>query len=300
MLPKDWSFENLAPPINASTLDASLAEVGHLADHEAVQALRLLLQRGWLRQVVEWRLTEVIVARLLLNDHGWLVKEPESATLVMLNGNTSAAERFLRWEHQQDPSYVKARHFGVVPYGRSLSQGLLSEYRLKDENRALVRYGRQKHGDITVPFLTLLMPHGPLKLSDMKELYTKPRSWLLSFVGSTYRPGEPDMPLSYERYPIMKRLMELEVKYEREGVAAFSSEQLRRSVESLRNVSGLRSKEALVIAPMSKFPTSTGLNDAMSFRATSMRLKRPQYFRSKFKIDQCVNPALTLPSWRCT
>jgi hypothetical protein len=86
--------------------------------------------------------------------------------------------------------------------------------------------------------------------------------------------------LSYERYPVMKRLMELEVKYEREGVTAFASEQLRHSVKGLSNVSGLRSQDAnLVVAPLTTFPTSTGLNDAMRFKANSMRLERPKFLR---------------------
>jgi hypothetical protein len=185
MLPKNWSFGHLAPAMEAADLDRVVANLGGAVDRGAVQALQMLLQQGWLRQVREWHLTEVFAARVLLNDHGWLVRQPDNASLVMLNGNTSSAERFLRWEQQQDSAHIKPRHFGVVPYGRSLSQGLLSEYRLKDANRSLVRYGRQKPGDVTVPFLTQVMPHGPRKLSDMSELYNKPRSWMLSFVGSS-------------------------------------------------------------------------------------------------------------------
>eukprot|EP00045_Choanoeca_perplexa_P011264 m.118593 g.118593 ORF g.118593 m.118593 type:complete len:194 (-) comp15569_c0_seq6:546-1127(-) len=125
------------------------------------------------------------------------------------------------------------------------------------------------------------MPHGDSKLSDISQLYTKPRSWLLSFVGSTHRPSEPSMPLSFERYPILKRLMEAELRYEKEGVAAFTSERLQDNIQGLHKVAGLRSREALFVAPMSTFPASTGINDAMRYTTNTTKLERVKYTRER-------------------
>lgn len=275
MVAKNWSFERLVPAFEESSLDRAIDDVGSLADEAAITAVHHLVALGWLRQVREWQLTEIFAARTVLNDHGWCSTDPSLATLVMLNGNTTATCRYLEWERQQ--SNPQAKLFGVVPYGRSLTQALLSEYRLNVDHRSLVRYGRQKHGDVTVPYLTQLMPHGSRTLSSLSIVYDKPRAWLLSFVGSAYRPSEPAMTLSYERYPVLLGLMRLEVKYEREGVAAFKSARLRANVAKLSQVKGLLSRKGLFIAPMTRFPKETGLNDVNKHIAKRTRLLRRRY-----------------------
>eukprot|EP00730_Choanoeca_flexa_P004608 TRINITY_DN11746_c0_g1_i1.p1 TRINITY_DN11746_c0_g1~~TRINITY_DN11746_c0_g1_i1.p1 ORF type:complete len:145 (+),score=16.83 TRINITY_DN11746_c0_g1_i1:698-1132(+) len=100
-----------------------------------------------------------------------------------------------------------------------------------------------------------LMPHGNLKLSGSSDLSTGQRSWLLSFVGSAYRPNEPEAYLTIERYSVVKRLLETAVGYEKDGSMALKSARLRQCVEQLHNVNkGLQVDDGFFIAPITRIP----------------------------------------------
>eukprot|EP00045_Choanoeca_perplexa_P017123 m.242783 g.242783 ORF g.242783 m.242783 type:complete len:567 (+) comp17455_c1_seq73:2514-4214(+) len=276
MFDKPIAMPSVFPVVanSAATLKQAQADVGHITDSGSWQALSTLLSRGWFRQAREWQLSELVTGRLLRNDRGWLVQEPEQATLVLINGNTTGARHYLQWERDQAFVPRTQRHFGVVPYARSLTQALLSEYRLDDDNRALLRYGRLHDGDINLPMLSPIMPHGYQRLSDLDELYNKPRRWLLSFVGSAYRPTEPKAALSIERYQVVKKLVELEIAYAQQGSASFVSAQLKQCISMMPQ----KQQSSLFAAPMTTFPEASGLNTVSDRVVAALsRLERAAY-----------------------
>eukprot|EP00045_Choanoeca_perplexa_P010409 m.105022 g.105022 ORF g.105022 m.105022 type:complete len:555 (-) comp15269_c0_seq1:2095-3759(-) len=282
MLNRTWSWRRLVPVANMSHADWTHIKqtTSSLVDAGAWEAVSELHARGWLRAALFWQLTEVFIARLMQNDHGWLVRSPDEASLVMLNGNSKGAQDYLAWERAKGLPLHAKRHFGVNPYARPSSFESQSEYRVDSVNRSSIKCGRIKHGDVAVPMLTPLMPSGVARLSDFDKLYTKERAWLLSFVGSAYRPGEPGAYLSYERYPVVSKLMRLALAYEQQGVLAFESEALRTCTAKLPGVAGLRAKESLFIAPTTAL--AEGDHDAMlsRFRTNNLTIARVRYTKT--------------------
>eukprot|EP00730_Choanoeca_flexa_P018189 TRINITY_DN8833_c0_g1_i9.p1 TRINITY_DN8833_c0_g1~~TRINITY_DN8833_c0_g1_i9.p1 ORF type:complete len:532 (+),score=56.18 TRINITY_DN8833_c0_g1_i9:35-1630(+) len=269
------SHPKTAFAVGSASLELAKASVGHIVDQGSFAALQQLMDMKWFRQSKEWHLGRLFLARMLLNDHHWLKDDPSLASLVCIMGNSTGARRYL------DVHGVSAQnrlHFGVVPYARSLTQALLSEYRLNSSiHRSLIRYGRLRSDDISVPMLSSLMPHGPQQLGDIAAIYSKDRPWLLSFVGAAYRPGEPKMPLSAERYPIVKGLMQLQIAFQDLGYAAFAHEQTQTCMQALSTEPNLRSAEAFFIAPMTKMPQESNISTFRMLQARSDIRFRAKY-----------------------
>jgi hypothetical protein len=190
-----------------------------IIDPGAVAAYSQVVRRQWAHVTMEYQLTLFALARLLRPPAVHLAHSPLEGTLVMLNGATPAALEFLR----EEPGLLRAahatsphrwRHFGVVPYGRSLAQALLSEYQLpQDPNRSIVRYARLHDGDLGVPNLSRFTPSGPAGWSTVEALFEGAhRRILVSFVGSAYRPGEPESFLTLARLNPIRNLMRWQAK----------------------------------------------------------------------------------------
>eukprot|EP00730_Choanoeca_flexa_P001012 TRINITY_DN10439_c0_g1_i3.p1 TRINITY_DN10439_c0_g1~~TRINITY_DN10439_c0_g1_i3.p1 ORF type:complete len:366 (+),score=58.10 TRINITY_DN10439_c0_g1_i3:899-1996(+) len=164
-----------------------------------------------------------------------------------------------------------------------MSPERMSEYRVssRDINRTLLCIGRAKPNDIVLPMPIPLMPTGRERFADISDLFLGSRSWLLSFVGSAYRPGEPAAHLTIERYPVVKRLLRLAVAYEQSGVQALQSTALAQCVSQLHDVQGLRAKDGLFVAPMTRMPTSVANSTTSRWRT-----KDTQVFRSRWSKNQ--------------
>ena len=280
MLNATWSWSDIHHPLPSHHLTTAIKNLGSaIVDDGAVAALTEIFKRGWMFDTAAWRLTEFIAARLLQSDH-LLTKDPNEATLVLLNGNTTGAERYLQQQRAAKQPPYQHHHFGIVPYGKGLTLSLLSEYRLDDPDRVLARYARAHPGDVTVPYLTELNPHGPDRLSSLELLYNKPRRWLVSFVGSAYRPGEPKAALTMERYDLLRRLVECNWRYMQQGPASFKDRELQALLTSdaLAKQPGLNLTSLLLI-PMTGFPNGTELDAQVGLKAQSGIFERTKYTR---------------------
>eukprot|EP00045_Choanoeca_perplexa_P016592 m.225036 g.225036 ORF g.225036 m.225036 type:complete len:561 (-) comp17302_c0_seq21:2266-3948(-) len=276
MLNDTWSWDDIHQPLPKKHLTQAINNLGPaIVDEGAVAAMTELFDRGWMFNTAFWRLPEFMIARLLESDD-IVTKDPAKATLVLLNGNTTGAVRYLERAKAAGRPKYQHHHFGVVPYGKTLSVSLLSEYRLDDSDRVLARYARLHPGDIAMPYLSELHPRGPKRLSDLEQLYTKPRRWLVSFVGSSYRPGSHDF-LTSERYNVLRGLVKLNARYMREGTSCFKKKYTRQLLNSgVLKFHGLSHKQLFLI-PMTPFPNNTNLGELAGLRASAGRFKRTFY-----------------------
>jgi hypothetical protein len=283
MLNASWSWDDIHHPLPPYHLTTAIDNLGlAIVDDGAVAAITDLFKRGWMFNTTSWRLAEFVLARLL-QSNPVLTNNPHEATLILLNGNTTGSRRYLQQQQQKasaNNATYQPHHFGIVPYGKSLTVNLLSEYRLDDPKRVLIRLARSHPGDITAPYLTEINPHGYAQLSDLDIIYRKPRRWLVSFVGSPYQPGEPKAPLTLERYDVLRGLVECNWKYMTQGVDGLRDRNLRDVLESnaFMKQPGLNMSQ-LVLMPMTAFPNKTGLNARVGLRAKSGFLQRTEYNR---------------------
>ena len=232
------------------------------------------------------------MARLLSID-SLLTTDPNKATLVMLNGNTTGAQRYIQQQATAKLPRFQRHHFGIVPHGGSLSMELLSEFRLDDADRVLGRYARLHPGDIAMPYLSELHPHGPDRLSDLGILYSKPRRWLLSFVGSAYTPGNSKTFLSTERYAVLRGLVDLNARYMETGSSCFKDTRTQSLLDSGVLQANNVSHKQLFLIPMTPFPNNTNLGTRAGLRASAGRFKRTFYkCKQQRRLRGSVNPTV--------
>eukprot|EP00730_Choanoeca_flexa_P016104 TRINITY_DN7545_c0_g1_i1.p1 TRINITY_DN7545_c0_g1~~TRINITY_DN7545_c0_g1_i1.p1 ORF type:complete len:473 (+),score=70.69 TRINITY_DN7545_c0_g1_i1:567-1985(+) len=276
MLNRSWSWSDVHQQVPVSHLDEAIKALGDgIVDDSAKAALQTLFQHGWFYNSEFWHLSAFAVARLLQSP--LRAEDPSNATLVLINGNTSGACRYLAAEQEAHVAPYQRHHFSVVPYGHSRSIDLLSEYWINDPYRSQARYARGHDHDIIIPYLTEVSPSGPSRLSDLSILYTKPRRWLVSFVGSVYRPGEPEAFLTKERYAIMRALTVLNHRFMTKGSAAFSDHHMRALLDNGVLETNEISNKQLLVMPLTPFPETSGMNDKLGLRAVEASFGRQQW-----------------------
>jgi hypothetical protein len=255
-----WLYGSLMAGL---TTVRQLRQLEHLCDivtHSALHVLETLVAEQWLRWMSYRHFPSIAMYRAV-NSPSHFTSDPRNASLVMLNGNSSASRAYLSWEKSQrwSRSSPPPLHFTVLPRPDSVKT---MNHLLENPTNCVYVGNTWDTQDISVPlpYVLHVLPGNNRSLAEVGHIYTNgtdsaARPHLLSFMGSIYRAKSHAHDLESSRGTLLEAIADVQDRFANGSWKSLRHPKLRRFGE--QHPAGLPAGlQTLFNAPSSNFNQS--------------------------------------------